>query len=201
MKSRWFIAITFALLCACNQKLPGSKSIRIVGVNNISDQDRLVIQKRLSEGNTSETASYQFHQLEGNVTIEAKLAVDNSDIQYLLGHQGNFRVASAGGLPWFNQKDILQTSVGFDEQQKTLLKLTLTDAAAKRVARLTDTPEDMTVLIMLDGETLSTARLTSPILDGAMQITLDRTPHEAMLIAKLIGSGPLSFQAKDLQIK
>ncbi len=172
----------------------------MLGVNTISIQDQSIIQKRLGASSSLATPT-QFNQSEGDVTIETKLDIDNADLEFLLTHQGNFRVASEGGLPWFKQKDILETAVSFDDKQRTVLRVSLTGEAARRVARLSASTEETVILVTLDDEILSTARVTSPIPNGVLQMTIDKTPHEAMLITKLIESGPLSFQAKVLQIK
>ena len=82
-----------------------------------------------------------------------------------------------------------------------MLALTLTDSAAKRLAALTTgAGYGERLRVELDGDTLSTPTLTGP-LSTSFQVSMSRPRGQIKLIARILRSGELSFQPKDVTVQ
>src|SRR5205085_168212 len=98
--------------------------------------------------------------------------------QFLLSHRGILEVTSEGGVPWLNQGHVADSAVGNDGQERKVLRLRLTEEGTHRLARLSSANIPTLVIVKLDGQTLVSARLTVPITQGHLEVTVDRPIDE-----------------------
>lgn len=178
-------------LAGCDVLVGQAKSIHLASSSRLSTEDRDIIAARLREHSSSYYPRYSFRD-PGEVTvIEANGAPSDETIRFLLSRRGELQVASQRGKIWFSSSDIADAAAAYEEG-KVWLRLKLREHAGSRLAALSAQEVDRVVEVRLDGETLSIARITAPITTGRLQISLDKHPREALLIATILKNGPLT---------
>jgi preprotein translocase subunit SecD len=193
MKRRLAALLAAFAIAGCNNLLGETKNIRLRTVGPVLKEDEAIITARLRDQTSTLSPVYSFTTSNGETVIKATGSPPEASLQFLLAHRGLFEVKSEFGRPWFSQNDIVDASVGFDDQKRTVLNLRLSEAAAARVARFSATAVGGIVTAELDGEKLTSARVSGPIPRGAIQFSLSKAPAEAMLIATVLRTGALSY--------
>ena len=189
------------LLMGCNQILGEPRTIRFKSEAPVLKEDEAVITSRLREHTSTLYPEVSFATLGGVTVITAQGSPPDAELRFLLGHRGVFVVRSESGLAWFSQKDIVDAQAGFDDQKRTVLNLKLSADGATRVSRLSANGTGTIVFAEFDGERLTSARVSGHIPGGAIQLTLDKPPGEALLISTILRSGTLSFTPEAIQIE
>ena len=201
MKRFASLIVVSALLAGCNQLLGESKSIHFSSAAPMLKQDESIIATRLREHASSLSPSYSFAHANGQTVVHARGVPPDQSVQFLLKHRGEFEARSANGRPWFSQRDIVDAQAGIDDRQRTVLRLKLSPEAGARVARLSANEVGTVVSAVLDGEVLAAANVSAPIQNGALQLTINKTPNEAVLISTILKTGSLSFAPGSVQVQ
>ena len=196
------LAAAFAI---CESHDLSDRVIDIAGVDTLSPADELVIEKRLTVDDCSAATcsrpKMSFTRRDGHVQIRTNSApISDTDTSFLLTHQGRFRVVNEASETLVDQAGIADAhTVG--KEGTAVLALTLTDSAAKRLAALTTaTAYGERLRVELDSDTLSTPTLTGP-LSTSFQVSMSRPLDQIKLIARILRSGELSFQPKDVTVQ
>jgi len=199
---RHLLLITLAVLLAgCEQFFGTTKIIHLDATAPMSDQDQKVVVQRLHEHTSTFSPTYNITNSPGKVTILAKGTPDDSSIRYLLSHSGLFRARTEGGVVLFSQDDIVDARAGFDNHQRTALHLKLSKQAGARLAAISSANTGRFLTAEFDGAILTSAKIVEPILEGLLQLTINRSPEEALMISTILRSGPLSFSPTSIQIE
>lgn len=201
MQLRPLLFVLATLLVGCNQFTGETKSIHFNSSTPVSKNDETIIISRLREHTPSYSPTYSFTQANGETVVNARGAPPDPEVQYLLSHRGMFVAKSEGGLLWFSQSDIVDAQAGLDDQQRTILRLRLSEQANSRVARITSGTATGLVLAEFDGETLASATVSRPITGGSLQITINKKPAEALLICTILKFGHLSFTPESIKVE
>lgn len=201
MKHRLFPAFLALALAGCGQLLGETTTIQLKTTAPVLKEDEAVITARLRDHTSTLSPVYSFATTDAGVVITAKGSPPEDSLQFLLRHRGVLEVKSAYGGTWFTNKDVADAQAGIDDRQRPALNLVLTSEAAARVARLSSRSAGAIVVAELDGEQLTSAQISEPIPGGRLQISLGKTPKDAMLIATILRTGALSFATSSVQVK
>lgn len=192
--------VTLALTIAgCDQIFGETESIRFKASGPVLKEDEAIISARLREHTSTLSPVYSFSTIDGETVMTAKGTQPEASTRFLLAHRGLFQAKSDFGRPWFSQGDIIDAAAGIDEQKRTTLNLRLSAEGTARVARLSANATGVVITAEFDGEKLTTARVSGPITQGQIQLTVNRTPNETLLISTILNTGALSFAAEAIQ--
>lgn len=201
MRLRVLALLLLASLAGCDLLVAQPRTIRLAAGAPILKQDESIIAARLAEHTPSLSRRFEMKAGTGELLVQASGSPQEGQIHYLLSHRGTLVARSATGRAWFSQDDVVDARAGFDEQQRTVLNLRLSGPAASQVARLSAEGIGQVILVDFDGQPLAAARVSAPIPEGALQLTIDRRPEEALLIATILRSGHLSFVPGDIRVE
>ena len=195
-----------AALAACGSRDTPDKVIDIAGINALSAADQLIIEKRLTDddghaGTRRTTPKVSFAARDGHVDVRTNTApAADTDTSFLLKHQGRFRIVNEASQTLVDQAGIADAYV-VGKDGLVILALKLTDSAAKRLAALSTTAGSGERLrVELDDDVLSTPMLSVP-LSKSVQMSINRPVAAVELIARIVRSGPLSFQPQDVKVR
>ncbi len=207
MHRRSLVPLLFAAaLAACGPHDTPDRVIAIAGVDALSAADQLVIEKRLADddghpGTRRATPKVSFAAADGHVDVRTTGApVADADAAFLLTHQGRFRIVNDASQTLVDRAGIADAYV-VGKDGVAVLALKLTDSAAKRLAALsTAAGSGEKLRVEMDDDTLSTPTLTVP-LSASVQVSINRPIADVELIARIVRSGPLSFQPHDVKVR
>jgi preprotein translocase subunit SecD len=187
-----FLPLALSIL-GCDQILGETTTIRFKATGPVLKTDEAIIIARLREHTSTLSPTHTFSAANGEAVITVKGAPNEVPLHFLLEHRGLFQARSENGRPWFTQSDIVDAVAGFDDQKRTVLNLHLSPEGTTRVAGLSANATGELIVVELDGEKLTSARVSGPIPQGRIQLTLGKSPEEALLISTILKTGALSF--------
>lgn len=201
MRLRLLAALLLVSLAGCELFVSEPRTIRLAAEAPILKRDESIIAARLTEHTRSWSPRFQMKTGTRELLVQASGSPREREIHYLLSHRGTLVARSASGHPWFSQDDVADARTGFDDQQRTVLNLRLSGRAASEVSRLSAAGVGEVIVVEFDGHPLAAARVSGPISEGALQLTIDRKPEEALLIATILRSGHLSFAPGEVRVE
>jgi preprotein translocase subunit SecD len=199
MKSRLLICLASSLLFACSAFVGEPATIYLETAVPLSKRDESIMLERLKEMSADNLV---VSEEQGRKVIKANGLPPDAELDFLLQHRGVFNVTSEADTKiWFSGKDIVDAVASFDENAQPMLNLKLNEAATARVADFSQAGSGITLLAIFDTKLLTQARLTSPITNGMLRISVNATAQEARLIANILKYGALENAATSVTTK
>ena len=198
--SRGLLFIVFVLLASCKSAEASEKQfvIQVETQENIQKVDR-VIKNRLNElygGLFTRIRSTLGDDKRISYVVNSFANIPASDLHYYLETRGQFKLYLDKNTPWITTKDIRNAEASFDKNMdKPLLRLSLTDDAAKIMAEKTAANIKKQLILSFDDKILSKAIIMEPI-SKYLQVGVTDSAKQTYRIALLLRTGALPEKVK-----
>lgn len=204
---QWLICIAaFLGVAGCGSEPGPAREIEVFAAAGDIGNDGNVVRERLRNATPQRLwdrePTYRVTRNADRLRIEASATPPEEELRYLLSHRGEFEVRGEFGPSWFDHRHVVDAQASLDESGQARLLLRLSDEGRDRVALFSRTRTPTVVQVMFDRRQVAVAQVRSPITEGRVEVPLtDRSPKDALLMAQILRTGPLSFQPGEVRIR